>query len=280
MAMIFDTVDSSTLGGTAYRVGYDTETGEGYCECEGRKYRPTCRHIKTLAQRIALGVVSSDPPAEGAQTMPGAANASQGASQPADDGMQAIRPMLANPMASVLSIDMFFGDAEYRIEGGINGHRTLVRKAGRKVEAWGSDGRDVSRKLSHGIVAALRQLPDCVLDGTLFVRGGTRGDIGRKECADRLRYVAFDIIEIAGSKCGEMTLLERREILELTIQHHNTGKIDPFVFASTLARVTKAAVRAFVKQGATTIILKRTDGIYRSGQMSSDWKKFDARDFV
>lgn len=280
MAMIYDTIDSSTLGGTSYRVGYDPATGDNYCECEGRKFRSTCRHIKTLMSRIALGIVQGDAADEGGQTMPEPPNALQGASQPVEPGDLAIRPMLAKPMPSALSLDAFMGDPEYRMEGTINGHRTLVRKVGRRVEAWGSDGRDVSRKLSPGIIAALRQIPDCILDGTLYVRGGKPRDISKPEHASRLRYAAFDIIELAGSKFGDLPLSQRREALELSLTHHTSGKVDPFIFPTTLVSVTKHALKAFVKQGAHVIILKRLDGTYRSGSMSTDWIKIDGRDYV
>lgn len=279
MAMIYERVASST-GDSSYMVGYDPATGDNSCECDGRKFRSTCRHIKTLMSRIALGVVSSDPAAEGAQTMPDTEKDAGPASQPAASTEYPIRPMLAKPIPSALSLDAFMNDPQWRMEGGIRGHRTLIRKVGRVVEAWTSDGRDATSKLSTGVIAALRQMPDCILDGTLYVRGGKPSAIGAKGWASALRYAAFDIIELAGAKLGDLPLMQRREMLVLTVEHHSAGKIDPMVFASPLVKVSKPALRAFIRQGVVTIILKHVDGKYRSGSMSTDWKKFNAEDYV
>ena len=156
-----------------------------------------------------------------------------------------------------------------------DGYRILVRKEGDRVRLWSRNGRDWSREFT-ALTEALRNLPDCVIDGEACAHceegwpdfWQLRGR-GSGAC-----FFAFDLLMLAGEdwrqrpllqrKAGLKRLLGRRKRVLRYVEHLEGGGAEMFEHVCSL--------------GLEGIVSKRRDGRYRSGR-SRGWLKVKNPDY-
>lgn len=183
------------------------------------------------------------------------------------------KPMLASPLAKGNIVHW----PDWVIEEKFDGHRLIVHVNGRTsgdVEAYSrprKDGRMLSRELPIGLAKDLAKLPRGVYDGELLA-GDTATDVKRTDLEDSLRFVLFDVIQMADVCVTATPYEQRRTMLEkLTC-------IQGRVQLSLSKRLTRQDdVTRFVEQvwkrGGEGAILKRLRSTYQVNTRSKDWLK-------
>lgn len=267
-----------------YDVLFDSETGAGSCTCPGYIYfrakTPdairTCKHLKRLRQERGLalsGPAAGDSPSSAAIGAPGAI-------------VGQTKPMLATAMPDGQTVANYAGRSEWAMERKYDGWRMLVRKNGDALHFWGrprGDKQSTFKDVPEAIKAAIRQLPDGVYDGELFVPGGTSSDVSTwlaKARVNRfdnpLRVIFYDVLEVLGENVTDMIWSLRHDALLMAVEHHNrqTEDEDRRIYVSVaMLDWTEADIQAIWNDGGEGAILKRTSGLYRPGWRSTDWIK-------
>ncbi len=160
-----------------------------------------------------------------------------------------------------------------------DGYRLLAMVRGGKVKLWSRNGLDWSERVPE-VRDALETLglTDALLDGELVAGRGSREDFNllqailSGERQGQLRYVLFDVMHLAGIDLSNVTLGDRKALLErllapvpahLAYSSHGIGH-------------AQAAFEAAVAEGFEGIVSKRLDGRYHAGR-SDDWRKCKAQ---
>ena len=165
-----------------------------------------------------------------------------------------------------------------------DGYR-LIARSGRDPQVWSRNGLDWNERAPE-LVSMLAGLGvDAVLDGELIAvdRKGysdfnaLQRALSEKDAAG-LRYVAFDVLAIAGHDLRAVPLLERKRLLEEIL-----ADADPRFFYSThIVGRGQEIFDAARGRGMEGIISKRADSRYEAGR-SQRWlkvKTVETRDFV
>lgn len=184
--------------------------------------------------------------------------------------MSRIKPMLAKPM-----VWSRLGTVPMVAEEKFDGHRMLVRVQDGEVDCWSRLMKDSGHKLSHHLRKKLETLPNCVLDGELFVPGGVSTDAARLDNRAKLIYVAFDVLEVHGSDVTTRSFNGRRNWLEDLL----FGKESPNLLlmsqiwpANTEEQVMKLARGVWRRKGEG-LIIKSLSARYEPGKRRDAFMK-------
>lgn len=156
----------------------------------------------------------------------------------------------------------------------LDGFRIIASRLEDQVTLWSRNANSLNRKF-HYIADALSFLPaDTILDGELVALD----DAGRpqfsllqsfRSAADRVRFVAFDILRLRGRDLMKLPLLERKAILEREARDRA-----PRILVSEFSEGNPAAMLRVVKQRKLEgLIAKKRDSVYESGERSGAWVK-------
>ena len=155
-----------------------------------------------------------------------------------------------------------------------DGYRTQIHVRAGKARALTRRGYDWTAKFKP-IVAAVADLADSViLDGEIIVSGpqgvpdfaGLVADLAKGR-ADRLRYVAFDLLYFDGRDLRALPLLQRKELLRALLEDSAILQFSEH-FHTSGSELYKQAC----KLGLEGVISKLRDAPYRSGSTES-WIK-------
>jgi DNA ligase D-like protein (predicted ligase) len=131
----------------------------------------------------------------------------------------------------------------------------------------------LNRKFSY-IAAALDELPDAtVIDGELVALDEQgRSDFNLlqnfRSAEKQIHYYAFDILVLRGKELTQLTLAERRAMLEKTLPRND------HISLSAVENRSAAHMLKFVKKhGLEGVVAKRADGVYEPGKRSGSWSK-------
>lgn len=284
--MITKTYGSSSSD-RVYVCTFYPETGLAQCdpECMGYRYSKKevreCKHTRDLLKLVARGFQGEllEPEGQRATPAPIAVPESDGARQ---------KPMLAQALDDDYKtrdgqivwskVERTYGVEGWLMEEKIDGHRLLFRHKAGKVTAWSrptSARTSKDRQLPTHLVEALKELPEGIYDGELYVPGGTSSDVTKRERQVELRIALFDILEIMTSIVTDLTWVERRAMLELSVGHHANQHDDDDIVVHVLQTVpvSQAAVEAIWSRNGEGAIMKRVGGYYKQGYRSPDWIK-------
>ena len=154
-----------------------------------------------------------------------------------------------------------------------DGHRLLARIENGRVECWSRLLNDCEHKLSPAIHQELMKLPDCTLDGELYIPGGVATDTVRSDLQNELRFVAFDILAENGESHMALPFtIRRQKLLEVL------GTGSQVTRASTTQRVrTEQEIvqraKAVWQRGGEGLIVKSPNARYSPGRRCSAWMK-------
>lgn len=168
-----------------------------------------------------------------------------------------------------------------------DGFRLLVetpRRGG--IRAWSRHGTSLSERLP-AVLEALSELPaGTIVDGELVALAECNGRpaqdfaavrravfTGDPEASSRLRFVAFDLLALAGEDLRSRTFSERDEQLRLCLPESGTVR---HVESHPASRAVHDAIVALGFEGT---VLKRRRSLYRAGRQPS-WRKHKARHFA
>lgn len=270
----------SSPGKKPYDTIYDTDTGEGSCTCRGwtikKEGKPRdCGHLKDIRKGLknqgGSGTITRASMAEvAAAVIPDVLTT-------ATTTAKSVAPMLASAMTKGQTIEHFATD-QWILEIKWDGHRQVVTvRDGVVLEARSRAGN--TRDLPAHIRRALSYLPNGTYDGELIYPGGKSTDVTRADVQDKLQLVLFDVLELMGENVMRRPLRERRECLELAVQHitQATKRTDrtkggAVIFSLTFP-VNRKTVEDIWANGGEGAVLKRITSIYAPGYRTADWVK-------
>jgi bifunctional non-homologous end joining protein LigD len=164
---------------------------------------------------------------------------------------------------------------EWIFEIKLDGFRIIASKGkGDEVTLWSRNANSLNRKFFY-IADTLKFLPrETILDGELVALD----DEGRpqfsllqsfRRAAERVRFVAFDILKLRGRDLMKLQLLERKKILEREVSDRA-----PQILVSEFSEGNAAGMLREVKERKLEgLIAKRADSVYEVGERSGAWVK-------
>jgi bifunctional non-homologous end joining protein LigD len=188
-------------------------------------------------------------------------------SQEAPEGF--VSPMLCEPVKALPRGD------DWVFEIKLDGFRIIASKGkDDEVTLWSRNANSLNRKFFY-IADALKFLPgETILDGELVALD----DEGRpqfsllqsfRSAADRVRFVAFDILKLRGRDLTKLPLLERKKILEREVSDRAAQ-----ILVTEFSEGSAAGMLREVKERRLEgLIAKRADSVYEPGERSGAWVK-------
>ncbi len=165
-------------------------------------------------------------------------------------------------------------DSKWRFELKYDGYRAQVHVTAHDVRIFTRNGLDWTHrfpKLAREIAAVVRT--PCVLDGEVYAPDASgRPDFtllcSRLSGSGNVHFVAFDILEIDGTRVLNLPLDIRRQRLAATVP------ISPSIVHLIGQYTEPATILAFAKQhGWEGIVAKSADSLYEPGLRRTDWRK-------
>ena len=155
----------------------------------------------------------------------------------------------------------------------LDGFRIIASKLDDQVTLWSRNANSLNRKFFY-IADALSFLPpDTILDGELVALD----DAGRpqfsllqsfRSAADRVRFVAFDILRLRGRDLMNLPLLERKEILDREVRDRA-----PQILVTDFENTAAAMLREVKQRKLEGLIAKKVHSIYEPGERDGTWVK-------
>ena len=155
----------------------------------------------------------------------------------------------------------------------LDGFRIIASKLDDQVTLWSRNANSLNRKFFY-IADALNFLPpDTILDGELVALD----DAGRpqfsllqsfRSAADRVRFVAFDILRLRGRDLMKLPLLERKEILDREVRDRA-----PQILVTDFENNAAAMLREVKTRKLEGLIAKKAQSVYEPGERDGTWVK-------
>jgi DNA ligase-1 len=183
------------------------------------------------------------------------------------------------------------GDIEdWQAEWKWDGIRAQLIRRGGEIFLW-SRGEELVTDRYPEVVAAVENLPDCVIDGELLAWDFDRGRpqpfaalqqrIGRKNLTAKLLaetpvvLLAYDLLGWAGEDWRDRPLAERRARLATTLAGLNSPQLPLSEIMTAESWSELAALREASRDRAVEgLMLKRKSSPYRTGRRRGDWWKW------
>jgi DNA ligase-1 len=174
--------------------------------------------------------------------------------------------------------------AEHKLDGlRIEAH---VRKT--QIDLF-SRGLENVTKMYPDIVEGLKKQvkQECILDGEMIAVGKDGKYLPFQETVQRkrkydilemmaqvpLKYFTFDILLSEGESLLDKTNLVRREMLEKTVEKGEVIKLMPRKIVKSEKEIAEYFYAA-LKCGTEGVVVKRLDGVYKSGSRDFNWIKY------
>lgn len=162
---------------------------------------------------------------------------------------------------------------EWIFEIKLDGFRIIASKPDDQVTLWSRNANNLNRKFFY-IADALSFLPpDTILDGELVALD----DQGRpqfsllqsfRSAADRVRFVAFDILRLSGRDLMSLPLLERKEILDREVRDRA-----PQILVTDFEKNAAAMLREVKTRKLEGLVAKKAHSVYEPGERDGTWVK-------
>ena len=188
--------------------------------------------------------------------------------------------MLATPREK----GVFEDEEEWAFEMKWDGVRAIAEVRGGEVRLFSRNGVDISVSYPEldalvesvggdvvfdGEIVALdnRGRPDfSLLQGRMHLR--KKADVDKAAASIPAKFMVFDILEANGESLMRREYVDRREVLEQTVDANDVVQVPP-AFDGNLA----AAMESSAKLGLEGVMAKKRDGRYSPGVRSRTWLK-------
>ncbi|MCK6205732.1 hypothetical protein KZX50_09815 [Bacillus infantis] len=181
--------------------------------------------------------------------------------------------MFVSPMLLHKS-DFPFDDEDFITELKLDGIRLILSKFNNQIKLYTRHNNDVTSKFPE---LQKVNIPDgTVLDGEIIV-SNTEGKpdfeammerFQSKKSSHSIQYCVFDVIYHEGKKITNLTLLERKVLLQSLIENDEHIALVPWLYGKGVAYFE------LVKQhGLEGIVQKRAESKYQISKRSKDWLK-------
>ncbi|KAF2517180.1 DNA ligase D [Flavobacterium foetidum] len=181
-----------------------------------------------------------------------------------------IKPMLADTTTKP------FDDPEWIFENKFDGYRAIAVINPENTELWSRN--KISFNKSFGPIASeLEKINHtAVLDGEVVVedsKGKTNFQLLQnylKTGKGTLKYYVFDLLYLDGNSTMSLSLLERKELLQMLLQKQELTNV---YFSEHWAEKGLDLYKKAGEKQNEGIIAKKATAVYHAGKRSSDWLK-------
>ncbi|HRG51477.1 MAG TPA: RNA ligase family protein, partial [Bacteroidia bacterium] len=174
-------------------------------------------------------------------------------------------------------VDKPFDEKGWVYEVKWDGYRALAFMNNGKVELKSRNDKSFNDKFYPIYEQVKKWNVNAIVDGEIVVIGDKGvshfGNLQnwRSEADGELVYYVFDILWLDGKSLMDLTLLERREILEQIMPDNDQIRLSK-LFKESGTKFFEAAQ----KNGLEGIIAKRADSIYTPNDRTKNWLKIKA----
>jgi bifunctional non-homologous end joining protein LigD len=178
------------------------------------------------------------------------------------------------PMKAQLTDQPAFDSSDWIFEIKWDGYRAIaeINKSGNRLYSRNGLSFDKAyKKVFEGLKSIKK---DAIIDGEIVVfdeKGKPNFQkLQNYQNKDKylIQYYVFDIIELAGKSLTNLTVVERKEILQKLLPESNVIK-----YCDHVDGEGKMLFKEMVKMGLEGMIAKRKQSKYLVGKRSSDWLK-------
>ncbi|RYE00184.1 MAG: DNA ligase D [Sphingobacteriales bacterium] len=186
---------------------------------------------------------------------------------PANDP-ELIRPMLAQTTKTA------FDDKDWIFEPKWDGYRAIADLRGGSTRLYSRNRLPFEHKYPAIITALQEQEYEMVLDGEVIAldqKGNVSFNLLQHydpATDTRLQYQVFDLLWLNGHSTENLSLLERKELLQSALKEDAFIRLTPY-----LPETGKALFDIMSKEGKEGIIAKKADSRYHQQARSTEWLK-------
>ncbi|MES2411925.1 MAG: DNA ligase D [Bacteroidota bacterium] len=180
-----------------------------------------------------------------------------------------------SPMLAVLS-EKSFDDADWVFENKYDGYRTIAVVNPNNVELYSRNQLSFNANFKP-VAEELKKIKHTVvLDGEVVVENASgRSDFQLLQNYLRtrngnLKYYVFDILSLDGNDTTSLTLLERKELLQLML---NKQKLSNVFYSEHIVGNGIDFFKLAEKNKTEGIMAKKADSTYTIGRRSDEWLK-------
>lgn len=181
-----------------------------------------------------------------------------------------ISPMLAETTAKPFNRTNWIFELKY------DGYRTIAVIQKGEVELYSRNKLSFTESF-ESIATSLHNLPhDCVLDGEVVVEDNNgRSDFQllqnfRKTGNGQLKYYVFDILNLDGNDTRNLTLLQRKELLQMMLEN---SSLENVIYSDHVLEIGESLFKIAVDKKLEGIMAKSAESPYRTGKRSGEWLK-------
>ncbi|HSD06800.1 DNA ligase D [Flavobacterium sp.] len=179
------------------------------------------------------------------------------------------------PMLATL-VEKPFDDPDWIFENKFDGYRTLALVEEDNVELFSRNRNSFTNNFKP-ITEELRKINhEVVLDGEVVVedeKGRSNFQFLQnylKTGKGKLLYYVFDILNLDGNDTTSLTLLERKQLLEMLL---SKSKLSNVIYSEHVSEKGIDFLEVAAKKESEGIIAKRASSQYIIGRRSNDWLK-------
>jgi bifunctional non-homologous end joining protein LigD len=164
---------------------------------------------------------------------------------------------------------------EWIFEIKFDGFRVIASRPHRDgATLWSRNHNNLNRKFFY-IADALSFLPpNTLLDGELIAldaQGRSQFSLLQsfRSAADRVRYIAFDILRLGGRDLTRLPLIERKQLLRTSVE----GRAPQILLSEFVEGNPTAMLRGVRERKLEGLVAKMKDSVYEPGERSGMWVK-------
>ncbi|MRX41236.1 DNA ligase D [Flavobacterium sp. LC2016-23] len=179
------------------------------------------------------------------------------------------------PMLASLT-EKAFDDPDWIFENKFDGYRTLALIKEDRTELFSRNQISFTKKFQP-ITDELKKINhEAILDGEVVVENEAgRSDFQLlqnylKTGKGKLKFYVFDILNLDGNDATHLTLLERKELLQMLV---SKSKFSNILYSEHVPEKGITFLEVAAKKESEGIIAKKADSLYNIGKRTGDWLK-------
>jgi len=193
----------------------------------------------------------------------------------AKDSKKSIRAEFIKPMLA-RAVEKPFDDKNWVFEVKYDGYRTISVINPDQVNLFSRNQLSFDKNFK-AIADELTKIDHvAVLDGEIVIEDETdRSDFQLlqnyiKTGKGKLKYYVFDILNLDGNNTTGLSLLQRKELLEILLRKFPLSKV---IYSQHIQEKGISFYESATKKGLEGIMAKKANSQYRAGKRSGDWLK-------
>ena len=186
-----------------------------------------------------------------------------------------LKPTFIPPMLAT-TVEGAFDRKDWIFEIKYDGYRTIAVIEPNSVNLFSRNKISFNKNFKTVADELLQISHSAVIDGEVVVEDASgKSDFQSLQAFQKtgkgiLKYYVFDILQLDGHDTTQLTLIERKQLLEMLIENANLKNV---IYSKHIAEKGKDFFEAAIKNKLEGIIGKDAQSPYRSGKRSDEWVK-------